>query len=399
MTNYVIVGSGVAGTTAAETIRKLDHDGKITLVTEEDLPFYYRIRLPDFLAGEITEQQLLARKTAWYAEQKIDLITGTRIIAADPDKKNLTAQDGSVFPYDRLLIATGSHSFVPPIPGANQEGVFTLRDISDARAIRAFAPKADKVVLIGGGLLGLETGQALRKLGQQVTVLESFDRLLPRQLDSEGAARLKQLMERQLGIAFRLTAKTEEITGNERVAGVTLENGENLPADMVIISAGVRANLELATFLNIEHDKGIKVNEQLMTSRPDVFAAGDVAEFNGHPPYGIWPAAMQQGKVAGAVMAGGNSIYTGTIMANKLKVVGIDLAAAGEIDADKRYQSRISATADTYRKIVIDRNRIIGCILLGDVNDYTQLTKAITDKTELEKLDQALITPGAQASP
>jgi nitrite reductase (NADH) large subunit len=377
MTNYLIVGNGVAGTTAAEFIRKQDSAGSIAMITEEDLPFYYRIRLPEFVAGAITEERLLAKKPEWYVEQQISLLTSRRVIAVDPRAKTVTTDSEGHLPYDRLLLATGSHSFVPPIKGASHAGVFTLRDIGDARAISTHAARAEHVVVIGGGLLGLETGQALRTLGKQVTVVEVFPRLLPRQLDDEGAIRLKRIMETRLGFSFRLAARTMEIIGEERVTGVVLESGEILPCEMVILSAGVRANLDLAITLELDHDKGIWVNDRMETSSPDIFAAGDVAEFGGQAPNGIWSTAMQQGKVAGINMAGGTAVYTGTTMANRLKVVGIDLAAAGEIDVDNRYEAQITATDTTYRKIVTDKNKIIGCILLGDTSDYGRLTKAI----------------------
>jgi len=386
MTRYLIIGNGVAGTTAAEFIRKEDQAGPITLITEEDLPFYYRIRLPEFVAGTITEERLLAKKPEWYAEQKITLLTGRLVVAIDPKAKAVTTDRERPLPYDRLLLATGSHSFVPPIKGASLAGVFTLRGIGDARAISTYAARVERVVVIGGGLLGLEIGQALRTLGKQVTVVEFLPRLLPRQLDAEGASRLKQIMETRLGFSFRLAARTMEIAGKERVTGVVLESGETLPGEMVILSAGVRANLDLAIAMGLDHDKGIKVNERMETSLAGIFAAGDVAEFGGHPPNGIWPTAMQQGKIAGINIAGGAAVYTGTTMANMLKVVGIDLAAAGDIDADNRYEAHITATDSTYRKIVTDNKKIIGCILLGDTSDYGKLTTAITEKKELESL-------------
>lgn len=389
MTNYLIIGNGVAGTTAAETIRARDQAGTITLIAVEDLPFYFRIRLPEFVAGEIGEERLLAKKTEWYGEQRITLLTACPVTGIDPRLRTVTTPRGKIS-YDRLLLATGSRPFVPAIPGAGLAGVFTLRDIADARSIRAYAATAQRVVVIGGGLLGLESGHALRKLGKEVTVVEALPRLLPRQLDGEGARRLQGIMERELGFSFRVSARTEAIAGTERVTAVALAGGETLPCDMVIISAGVRANLELAIAAGLRHDKGIWVNERMETSMPGIFAAGDVAEFGGQPPFGIWPAAMQQGKVAGQVMAGGVACYGGTTMANRLKVAGIDLAAVGDIDADHHHEARVTATASSYRKIVIDQNRIIGCILLGNTSDYGRLTKAISEKHELHQLDPGL---------
>ncbi|MDP2106921.1 MAG: FAD-dependent oxidoreductase [Desulfobulbaceae bacterium] len=390
MTHHLIIGNGVAGTTAAESIRQKDNSCDITIITEEDLPFYFRIRLPEYLSGDVTEERLLAQKPEWYNDQRINLMSRCRVIGVDPMTKTVTTSTKQTLTYDRLLIATGSHSFVPPIQGANTPGVFTLRNISDARSIKEHAATANKVVVIGGGLLGLETGQALRKIGKEVTVVEFFPRLLPRQLDDQGASRLKEMMETKLGFSFRLDAQTKEIIGHERVTGIALKDGETLPCEMVIISAGVRPNLDLAVSMGLTHDKGIVVNERMETSIKDVFAAGDVAEFGGQPPTGIWPTAMQHGKVAGIVKAYGTAIYSGTIMANRLKVAGIDLAAIGDIDADQRHESRITVTDTTYRKIVIDQNQIIGCILLGDTRDYGKLNRAITDKTELHLLDREL---------
>lgn len=282
------------------------------------------------------------------------------------------------------MLATGSHSFIPPIQGVYQKGVFTLRTVDDARRIIACCETAEKVLLIGGGLLGLEAGNALRKRGKQVTVVEFFPRLLPRQLDERGAGRLRRLME-DMGLSFRIGVTTKEIAGTGSVENVILQDDAAIPADMVIVSAGVRPNLEPARWLGLKCNSGIIVDSTLRTSRPEVFAAGDTTEFEGMI-YGIWPAAMQQGKAAGANMAGGSLSYKGTTMANKLKVVGIDLAAAGEIDVENRHENKITETDSVYRKLVIDDNRLIGCIMLGDTSDFASMTKAITEKKDISQV-------------
>jgi nitrite reductase (NADH) large subunit len=392
MKKYLIIGNGVAGSTAAENIRKLDKTGSITIVTEEGLPFYYRIRLNEFIAGDITEQALIAKKDRWYQENHIDLKLKTRIKGAKQQEKVLLAEPNQSFPYDSLLMATGSHSFIPPIKGSDQRAVFALRTIRDAREISTYAHKIEDVVIIGGGLLGLEAGNALRKLGKKVIVVESFPRLLPRQLDAEGARRLQDIME-GMGFAFRLGAKTQEIKGDGEVNGVLLEGGEVLPARMVIISAGVRPNLELAQPLGLATDKGVKVDECLRTNQPDIYAAGDVVEFRGIP-YGIWPAAMDQGKIAGTNMAGGEMTYAGTTMSNTLKVVGVDLAAAGDIDAEQKYESRVVATDRVYKKIVLKDNQMIGCIMLGDTKGFDKITKAMSQKRDVSQLKDQILAEG-----
>ncbi len=390
MTKYLIIGNGIAGTTAAENIRKQDNAGDLTIVTDEDLPFYYRIRLSDYISEEVTQDELVAKNDQWYKDHDINLKIRTRIIGAKPQEKSVITEDNQGLPYDRLLVATGSHSFIPPIKGSEKKGVFSLRSIQDARNISAYAKGVENIVLIGGGLLGLESGNALRKLGKKVMVVEFFPRLLPRQLDENGAQRLQEIMEK-MGFSFRLGAKTEEITGDDVVDGVRLEGGEVLPAKMVIISAGVRPNMELAEPLGLEYDKGIKVDGRLQTNQPNIYAAGDVAEFRGMP-YGIWPAAMEQGKIAGINMAGGDKIYEGTTMSNTLKVVGVDLASAGDIDAEDKFESRVVSNDKLYKKIVIDNDQIIGCIMLGDTKGFNKVTKAMSEKQNVAQIKDKILS-------
>jgi nitrite reductase (NADH) large subunit len=379
-----------AGTTAAENIRKEDKKGNITMVTGENLPFYWRVQLNEYISGDITEEQLLAKKEDWYRDQNITLKLKTRIVGGDPQKKVVVTEDKEELAYDSLLIATGSHSFIPPIKGSEKKGVFALRDIQDARDISLFAEGAEEVILIGGGLLGLEAGNALRKLGKKIMVVEFFPRLLPRQLDVDGAARLQKIME-DMGFSFRLGAKTQEVTGEDQASGALLEGGETLSGQMVVISAGVRANLELAEPLGLKTDKGVVVDERLQTNQPDIYAAGDVAEFRGMP-YGIWPAAMEQGKIAGINMAGGDANYNGTTMAATLKVVGIDLASAGNIDAENEFESRVATDGDQYKKIVLENNQIIGCIMLGDTKGFNEITKMMSEKRDVSQIKDQILS-------
>jgi nitrite reductase (NADH) large subunit len=392
MARYVIVGNGVAGTTAAEEIRKLDKQGSIFLLTEEDLPFYWRVRLIEHIAGEVGEKDLVAKKESWYREQKIELKLKTRVVDGDLSKKVVVTAEGDKIPFDKLLVATGSRSFIPPIKGSDKEGVFALRSIQDGRAILARAKKAKEIVLIGGGLLGLEAGNSVRKLGAKVKVVEFFPRLIPRQLDVEGAKQLQAKME-DIGFSFWLGAKTQEITGNNGVESVLLDGGERLSADMVIISAGVRPAMDLAKPLGLETDKGIKVDGRLRTSQADVYAAGDVAEFKGIP-YGIWPAAMEQGKIAGTNMAGGDATYEGTTMSNVLKVVGIDLASAGEIDVDHKHEAKVVVGEGLYRKIVLKDDRVIGCIMLGDKTGFNQVTKWMSEGRDVSAVKDNILSEG-----
>lgn len=373
---YVIVGNGVAGTTGAEEIRKHDPAGRILLLSDEDLPYYARIRLIDYLAGEVEEADLVLKSPAWYNEHRIELRTGVRVVDADAQQQRLTTATGEEIFYDRLLLATGSHSFVPPIIGVERPGVFTLRTIADARQIRACCAAGQEAVVVGGGLLGLEAGNSLRRRGLKVTVVEYFPRLLPRQLDPRGAARLQQRME-AMGFAFQLGLSVHAIEGGAGVERVVLDNCEVLPADLVLVASGVRPNLEIARQLGIDCNRGVLVDERLRSSRPEIYAAGDVAEYGGIVS-GIWPAALQQGRIAGGNMAGGTKEYEGTVAVNRLKVAGIELAAVGEIDAEGRYRAEVTETETEYRKMVYGgEGRLIGAVLLGDISDLADISRAV----------------------
>ena len=390
MKRYLIVGNGVAGTTAAENIRRTDPTGEITIITDEELPFYYRIRLPDFLCGEVLEPDLVAKKKEWYKEKNITLRLSTKITGTSINDKTLHSSTGEKIRFDRLILANGSTPNVPPISGSEKKGVFTLHNIQDAKDIVAHAGSCKKAILVGGGLLGLEAGNGLKKLGLEITVIEFFPRLLPRQLDNDGARRLQSILETR-GFSFKLDAKTLSIDGSKKVEGVTLENGEFLPADMVVISAGINPKLELARQLGLDCNRGIKVDKRMQTSHTDIYAAGDNVEFEG-TTYGIWSAAMEQGRIAGINISGGEAVYEGTILSNTLKVAGIDLASAGDIDENNQYDSKIVATESAYKKIVIDNDKVIGCIMLGDRKNFNRISKAISSgENILPDLDSLLV--------
>ncbi|MFP3868780.1 MAG: NAD(P)/FAD-dependent oxidoreductase [Desulfobacteraceae bacterium] len=377
MTTYLIIGNGAAGNAAAEAIRKYDHKGIIRIFSKGKYPFYYVPALPDYLAGEKQLDQFTIHNLDWYEKNRIDLHLDTEITAIDPDPKVVETRQGEQYPYDQLLLATGGYSFVPPIKGAELEGVFTLRTLDDANTIKQRSEKSRRVVLIGGGLLGLEAGNGLRKAGLEVKVVEFFPRLLPRQMDVPGAAILQKQLE-EMGFSFFLGARTKEIVPDPEGLAVILESGERLPADLVLISAGVRPELTLAKSLGLEIDKGVKVDDAMRTSREDIYAAGDLVEHRGRF-YGIWPACLEQGRVAGAAMAGQGAKYEGTVPANTLKVAGIDLMAMGEIDAEDRLESLVSKDQEkkTYRKLVIKDDALVGAILLGDLQGSKEIQEAI----------------------
>lgn len=388
---YVIVGNGVAGTTAALNIRKLDGEGEITIVSNEALPFYSRIRLIDYLAGEIREEELIVHKDDWYEGNRIRLLLSAPATGIDAGAKEVLLHSGERLRYDRLLLCTGGIPFVPRIPGAEREGVFTLRTVEDAKAIRDYAEGVQDVALIGGGLLGLETGNALRKRGKRILVVEVFPRLLPRQMDPEGSEVLSDQME-EMGFRFFLGARTKEIPGGGKAEGVLLEDGRRINAGMVIISAGIKADTALAESAGIRlGKKGIMVDDRMRTSAEDIYAAGDAVEHEG-VLYGIWPAAEGQGQVAGVNMAGGTARFQGITPSNVLKVAGVDLASAGNIDAEGEYESIVHRDNDRhiYRKVVIENGCLGGCILLGPLAGGRKLLRAIEQRRPLGPIREDL---------
>ncbi len=387
---YIIIGNGVAGTTAASNIRKLDSEGEIAMLSDEAYPFYSRIRLIEYLSGDLDENGLVIYKDAWYEKNNIKLLLNTTAAEVIKDSKEIITVSGHRLKYDKLLLATGGASFIPPIPGADKNGVFALRTIKDASEIKRYSEKAKNVVIIGGGVLGLEAGNSLKKTGCSVIVIESFPRLLPRQMDFEGAAILTSQMV-SMGFTFYLGAKIKEISGDDAVKSIKLEDGTIIDCSMAIISAGVKPNIELPNKLGLKLNKGLLVNDRMATEIQDIYAAGDLIEHSGRF-YGIWPAAEKQGEVAGINMAGGNAVYEGTTPSNILKIAGIDLIAAGDIDADNKHESIILNDKEKfiYRKLVIINNTIAGCIFYGNTEGWKKIKKSIDEKQDISPIKKEL---------
>jgi len=234
---------------------------------------------------------------------------------------------------------------------------------------------------MGGGLLGLEAGAALARMGLKVQVVEMFDRLLPRQMDAAGAVKLQKILE-AMGFSFSLGAKAKEITGDKKADGVSLEDGAHLEGGLVLFSAGVRGNLDLARQMGLKLDKGLLVDDRLKTSQEGVWAAGDHVEHRGRL-YGIWPASKAQGEAAGINMAGGDALYEGTVPSNSLKVVGVDLTSAGDIDPDGKLKAVVYEDDKAYRKIVLEEGKLKGFIFFGITDGVKECQKALAQGTDV----------------
>jgi nitrite reductase (NADH) large subunit len=390
---YVVVGNGVAGVTAAQSLVRADPAAEVHIFGEEPYPYYQRPRLWEFLANEVEQQTLYFRSPDWYAAKGIQVHLGARVTALHPAEHRLTLADGGNIYYDRLLLASGAQPFVPPFAGTDKEGVFTLRTLDDARAMKAYAADIGSVVAIGCGLLGLETARALLSLGLDVRMLESEPRLLPRQLDGEGAQVLQARLE-AIGLHFLTNAQTETILGDERVTGVRLRDGRVVEGEMVLISTGIRSRVELAREAGLEVNRGLIVDERLRTSAADVYAAGDVAEFEG-TVYGIIPAAIEQTQVAAANMVSeGSATYSGTVPATTLKIVGIDLTSLGDATAagdEFDILRQTDPAAGVYRRLTLRDGKIIGAILLGDTQNVRPLKQLIATGRDVSAYSDRLL--------
>jgi nitrite reductase (NADH) large subunit len=387
----VIVGAGIAGVSAAEAVYAAAPQAEINLLSAEvDLP-YYRLSLTRYLAGEIDATALELHPEDWYAEHCIRLVRGASLAGIDLPGKQVILQDERRMLFDKLILTVGSHPFVPPFPGTSLKNVSVLRTRQDAEFILSAGKCGSRCVCIGGGILGLETAGALARRGVQVTVVENMAWLLSRQLNQKAGA-LFQAHLGALGIQVCSSARVKQLVGEAQVSGVALEDGAVLPADLVVISAGVRSNLEAAREAGVVVNQGILVDDAMRTSHPDIFAAGDVAEHRG-VLYGTWAPSQAQGSVAGANAAGQTLTFGGLPRSNTLKVLGIDLFSIGRVTPAGPADRLIDAEIDgNYYSFVFCENQLVGCILLGDASQAQKIKKMIEEHTDCTALLQN--TPG-----
>lgn len=389
----VIVGNGVAGVTTARIIKEKNQEAQVSIYTDESHNYYPRPKLYEVLSGEAESQEIYMFSEKYYKERGIHVHLSKKVVSIDIDKKELVLENKSRVCYDKLLLANGGHSFIPPIKGVEKTGVFTLRTLKDALTIRKFTGKSKKAIVIGGGLLGLEFAASLRKLGQQVEVIEIFPMLLPKQLDQDGAAILKNHIASR-GIDFDLGVKTVEILGKKTVSAIILDSGKEISGELVLISAGMRSNIQLASEAGIKINKGVVVDSYLQTSADDVYAVGDVAEFEGRV-YGIIPAALEQAKIAATnLLEEEQNVYKGTIPSNTLDIVGINLTSIGIVNPkESKYEEikRINSEKGVYKKLVLDQGRIVGAIFLGDKKGITIIKRVMNQQTDITKHKNSIL--------
>ncbi|MFX1294722.1 MAG: NAD(P)/FAD-dependent oxidoreductase, partial [Promethearchaeota archaeon] len=324
----VIIGGNIAGSNAADIIKKEKSETDVEIYTEESYFNYTRIKLPAFICGMCKREDLMTCTAQWYQERNIKYNKNYYATKILPDKKIIQFDNGKETIYDKLLLCIGSKSIFLPIEGINIEGLFTLKNLDDAIKIRTYAKDKKTAIIIGGGLLGLEIAKSLRDLKLDITVLEYFPQLLPRQLDIEGANMLQRILG-DFNIKVVLNADTKEII-KEKELIVKLADGREYKADIIIMAIGVKPNIDLAKKSGIKVKRGILVNEYMQTNIDDIYAAGDCAEYNGRV-WGIIPVAFEQSKIAALNIVGRKVKYNIIIPSNALKIVGIDCTSIGRV--------------------------------------------------------------------
>jgi nitrite reductase (NADH) large subunit len=397
MRRLVVVGNGMAGMACVEQILKHDARFTITVFGDETHVNYNRIMLSSVLAGEKAADDIVINSREWYAKNGIDLRVGVRIIDVDAEGKTVTGNDGSVTPYDVLLLATGSNAFMPPIQGLDKDGVFAFRTLDDTRALLERSRQGTKAVVIGGGLLGLEAARGLQVQGCDVTVVHLMSTLMERQLDPDGGQYLLGKME-DLGVKVLLGRTTTAILGNGHVEGVALSDDSIVEADVVVVAAGIRPNVELAHKAGIAVNRGVLVNDYMETSADDIFAVGECVEHAG-VCYGLVAPLFEQGKVLAATMTGNRGpTYTGTVQAAKLKIMGVDVFSAGDWSEQNaepvRYEDR---ALGVYKKLTVRDGKLAGVILVGDVSDSHRYMDWLRTSADLTSQRKHLLFPPPSA--
>ena len=379
-TKYLIIGNGIAGLSAAKEIRKNDNEGSITMVSKEAYHTYYRIRLTEYLSKDFKEDQLLVNKESWYEEKDINIILNKVVEKIDVDNATIILDDGRRIKYHKLLIATGSRPFIPPVAGKYKRGVLALRTLKDLKYIKNYFNGCTDITVIGGGLLGLEAAWSLKKLGKNINVVEFAPYLLPKQLDEELANKLKEKLEEK-GLNIYLSSSAEEILGRDKADGILLSSGEKLKTDGILFSVGVRPDIDLIRDTKINFNKGIVVDKHLRTNIDNIYAAGDVIELDGKT-IGLWTAANEQGKIAGANMSGKRLEYKEPKPFTSLILDHIKLFSIGNVkEYDKVYEFK---KANTHHKIFTTDDIITACILFGDIKDMAKLKKAVEEKLDIK---------------
>lgn len=384
---FVIVGDGPAGFHAAKAIRESDEAADILMITQEDMLPYNRPMLTKALEQSLPESRLLIKNKEWYQQSRVEVDTGLRVTRIDCDNRLVYLDDGSQVSYDKLIYALGARNHRPPIEGAELPHVFSIRSIADAEALRQSLPGVRRAVIIGGGVLGLEAAWSLHRAQIDVHIVEFLPRLMARQLDEMASIKLQAHIE-GFGIGLHCGASTRRITQDS----VVLADGTSLPVDLVIISAGVKPNAELARDAGLAVDSGVLVNARLQTSDPDIYAAGDCVQIPGVLS-GIWAQAVRMGECAGRNAAGDGQDFQAKTSAMTLQAFDTSVFAIGDngYEQGQTYETlRLEGAQGKMETLYFKDGRLVGVIVLGDLKRIGFYTKAVEEGRSETSLRQEL---------
>ncbi len=371
----VVVGAGPIGSRTAQT---LSRSGVRTIILgDETFEPYNRVRLTPLLGGEAQLGEITLEDMQNDSDGP-EVRLGHRVVKILRDEKQIVTADGQLWPYEKLVLATGSRAFIPDIPGRTLSGVFRFRSADDASALLARSFSARRVAVIGGGLLGLEAARGMAQRNCHVQVLEHESHLMPRQLDKDGGALLSDLVE-GMGVEVHTGVAVRTIDGATRVTGLTLSNGDHLEVDTVIICTGIRPNVDLARTAGLAFGKGIIVNDRMQTGDPDIFAVGECAEFDGQL-FGLVGPGYLQAEVAASTITGDQARFDGASPATKLKIIGADVFSVGDIaqlEVRRNVRSHVWQEDGSYRRIFVDRGRLVGALAVGPWPQASRIQDAV----------------------
>ncbi len=374
MIDYLIIGNGITGLSAAEEVRKRDGTGRIMMISSEELPTYYRVKLSHYISKEFDRESLLVHDWKWYEDRQIELLLSSAVEQIDFHDKTVKSEKGS-FRYEKLLLANGSHPFIPPAKGLELEGVFSLRTVNDLERIQSYLSGVEKVAVVGGGILGLEAAWAIHELGKEVAIVEYAPFLMNRQLDEPVSRDLEKMLCNN-GFSMYLGAGAAEIIGKGNVQSVKLTDNRVMETDAILYSCGIRSNTDLFQGTPLTVERGIVTNGNFETSIEDVYAAGDVAQINGIT-LGLWTAGMAQGKIAGANMAGEKKVYELEMPSTVFQINDWKIFSTGII-SDKLHS--IESTLDQGRlKLFFEKGYLKGGILLDNTKLLMDLKKLVKE--------------------
>lgn len=393
---HLILGNSAAGITAAQKIREINGSDEITVVTHEDVTAYAKIMLPDYIGGMRLREKLFLRDDNFYENSKINLLKKCGVTGINTGKKSVNLDCGKELKYDRLLIAMGASPFIPKIKGLNNDGYFTLNSIEDADKIKENAIKGRNAIIVGAGLTGIEICFALKNNGMNVSLIDRGDRLLNRQLDEKSSQILEDSIVKH-GVKIFHSATVEEVRDEKNMTAV-LDNGDIIDFDMFVISSGTKPNTFQAIEAGINCDRGIIINEFMQTSVPDIYAAGDIAEFGekdvkGYATGYIWPNAMAQGKCAAQNMAGVKKTFSySEATINPLQLRDVPFMSVGLVNPDfEDYEILSKHENGIYKRIVIKDDIIKGMVVFGDMPSALKLLKLYRESTVIKTLKNDLL--------